>query len=267
MKTVKNILRPAGAVLFLLIFAGPILLLFLQSVSSPWRFGTLFPGDVNFSGWGHVLSDPVLQNALWVTVSIGVAVTFINLLIAIPAARVLASSEFRGKSMVDTILFMPILVPVIAVAMGLHLALIRLGLDDSWTGVVLVHLIPTVPYSIRIFRAGYERLGKMWVEQGRTLGSGTWQTFRLIELPQLASSLRAAVFLTLVISLSQYVLTVIIGGGRVVTLPMLYYPYVSGGSDTILAAFSILFAVVPLTGVLVMEAVMRLLVPYRFYRN
>ncbi|TMW71895.1 ABC transporter permease subunit [Alteribacter natronophilus] len=259
--------RPFVFLLLTAVFIIPVLLLFLQSVSSPWRFGTLLPGDLNTGGWLHISGDPGLQHAIMVTVGLGAAVVALNLLIAVPAARFLAFREFRGKSVLDTILFMPILVPVIAIAMGLHLVFIRIGIADSFTGVLIVHLIPTVPYAIRIFRAGFERIGTKWEEQCRTLGSGRWQTFWHAELPRLAPSLRAAVFLTMVISLSQYVLTVIIGGGRVVTLPLLYYPYAAGGNDTITAAFSILFAAVPVTMVLVIEILLRTVLPYPLKRS
>ncbi|MBM7096499.1 ABC transporter permease subunit [Bacillus sp. H-16] len=262
MITVKKGVAALGLILSLIVFVIPVILLFLQSISTPWRFGMLFPDEFTLRGWNQVLSDPALLHSLLVTVGIGSAVIVLNLLIAIPAAKALASKDFRGKGVVDTLLFLPILIPVLAIAIGLHFAMIRFGLADSWTGVVLVHLIPTVPYSIRIFRSAFERTGARWEDQGRVLGSTDWQIFLHIQLPQFTSSIRAAVFLTMVISLSQYVLTVIIGGGRIVTLPMLYYPYVSSGNDTVLAAFSLLFAAVPVIVAGIVELLIRLLSPY-----
>ncbi|WP_026690613.1 ABC transporter permease [Alteribacter aurantiacus] len=262
-KTVKVL----WVTIFVGLFVAPVILLLLQSVSTPWRFGMILPRDFTLSGWIYVLSDQTLMRALLVTVGIGAVVVVLNVVIAIPAAKGLASRNFKGKSIIDTFLFLPILVPVLGIAMGLHFTMIRLGLADSFTGVVVVHLIPTVPYSIRIFRAAFERMGSRWEEQGKVLGSSPWQVFWHIQLPQLSSSVRAAVFLTMVISLSQYVLTVIIGGGRVVTLPMLYYPFVSSGNDTVLAAFSLLFALVPIVLAIGVELSLRLLSPYRAHWN
>lgn len=243
--------------IFILSFFFPIVFLALKSVAVSWSWGEPLPSDFSFRGWAVVLDDPNIVSAISVTFKIAIAVILINLLIAIPAGRVLAFYSFKGKGLIETVLFLPIIIPSLAVAMGIHLTMIKLGFADQWLGVVLVHLIPTVPYSIRILRSGFERVGMKWEEQSVTLGGTPLRTFWSVIFPLLLPSLRATIYLTFVISLSQYVLTALIGGGNVVTLAMLYYPYFSSVDDLVIASFSFLFALMPLLFIAIVELMIR----------
>ncbi|MFB5663976.1 ABC transporter permease [Alteribacillus sp. HJP-4] len=243
--------------LLLLLFAGPLFLLILQSFSIEWNWGSIYPQKFGVSGWKTALSDPALQHSFLLTFLLTLIVVVLNLLIALPAAKALASCEFKGKTIIDTLFFLPILIPVTAISMGLHLSMIRMGLADTWYGVTLVHLIPTLPYTIRVLRSGFERIGVRTEEQGRTLGGGALQNFWYLQWPRLLPSLRAAIFLTVVISVSQYVLTVIIGGGAVPALALIYFPYTSSANASAVSAFSLLFALLPALLMLTLEILLR----------
>ncbi|WP_018924628.1 ABC transporter permease [Salsuginibacillus kocurii] len=244
-------------------FVIPVLLLFLQSIAGEWRFPHLLPSSFSYYGWESIFQDASLVSALWTTWSLTLTVILLNLLLAFPAAKQLAFSSFRGKEMIETVLFLPIFIPALALAMGLHLTLLRIGLASTFWGVVLIHMLPTLPYTIRIVRAGFERLGSQQESQAQTLGASQVHVFFHITLPQLLPSVRAAIFLVTVISLSQYALTTMIGGGEVVTLALLYFPFAESASTQVMAAFSILFALLPLTFLFLIEGLIRLCLPYR----
>ena len=61
--------------------------------------------------------------------------------------------RFRGKRFVELILLAPVIVPAIAVSMGIQVMFIRYGLADTIPGVVLVHVIPTIPYVVLVMGA------------------------------------------------------------------------------------------------------------------
>lgn len=74
------------------------------------------------------------------------------------------------------------------------------------------------------------------------LGAGRLKRFRYIVLPHLMPGIIAGVGLSMLVSLSQYLITFLIGGGRVVTIPILLFPFASSGDPTIAAAYTIVFA-------------------------
>jgi putative spermidine/putrescine transport system permease protein len=245
----------------LLIFLTPILILIMSSFAFSWRWPDLLPQSYSLRAWQVLLREPNMLPAMWMTMLIGGMVVLLNLLLALPAAKALAHYEFKGKSIIEGLLLLPILVPALAVAMGIHLSMIRLGWANIWWGVVLVHLIPTLPYSLRILRSGFDRLGTRWTDQARSLGVSPWRVFWTISVPFLLPSIRSMIILTFVISLSQYVLTFLIGGGSVVTLPLIYYPFLSSMDTAAMASFSLVFAMMPIVFLIITEAIIRLLIP------
>ncbi|WP_223701641.1 ABC transporter permease [Sutcliffiella deserti] len=249
--------------LWALFFLTPVLLLLINSFAYNWRWGEVLPPGLSLRGWSVLLGEPQLIRAVLTSFVIGIFVILLNFVIALPAARKLAFHSFKGKAWLETILILPILIPSLAVVMGIHIAMIRIGLSDTILGVILIHLIPTVPYSIKIFRAGFERLGGDLENQVVTLGGNKAYAFYSVYLPQMINSFRSAVFLIFVISLSQFALTAIIGGGNVLTLALLYFPYLSSVDTSVIASFSLLFALLPIMVVILFESMLYLINPYK----
>ncbi|UJF16640.1 ABC transporter permease subunit [Jeotgalibaca sp. MA1X17-3] len=186
---------------------------------------------------------------------------FLNLVMGIPAANALAFYEFKWKSAIDILLLSPLFIPVLAVAMGINMTFIRLGIANHWLGVVLIHTILTLPYTIRILRAGFERLGKRQGELAASLGAKSFRAFYFIYFPQLLPSIRSIIFIVTVVSLSQYFVTALIGGGTVLTLPFLYFPFFQSPDQSIIASFSLLFAMIPIGIWATIELLLRILLP------
>ncbi|MFG6150444.1 ABC transporter permease [Halobacillus sp. B23F22_1] len=244
-----------------LLFVSPVFVLLLQSITTPWRLQTTQEINVQFEGFALLLSDPNLWTATITSILIGAMVLLLNFLIGVTAGKALALYSFKGRTPLEALLLAPLLIPVLAVAMGLHLLMIKLGLADSWIGVSIVHLVPTVPYSIKIFHHAYSQLGKPMIEQALILGASEGKQFLTVELPLLKNAIRSVTFLTIVISLSQYAITAIIGGGSVVTLPMVFFPFLDTANPSIMAAFSVWFAALPLLMFILIEGLLSLL-PY-----
>ena len=151
----------------------------------------------------------------------------------------------------------PIIVPTVSVAMGIHVVFMKLGLANTFMGVVLVHLIPCIPYSIRILTNVFEIIGDSMEMQARVLGASPLQTFVRITLPLIAPGLLSAASLVFIVSFSQYFLTFLIGGGRIVTLSMLMFPYIQSGDRMMASAYSVIFILTTLVVLLVIEKVVK----------
>lgn len=252
-------MKKAMIICLVVLFAIPLIPLFFQAVSFGWRWPHILPENYQIEALKTVMKDPKLVEALLMTVWIGIIVLLINLAVGIPAGKVLAFHSFKMKSTIELLLIGPILIPALAIAMGLHITFLKLGWANHWWGVALVHLVPTLPYTIRIFKSGYERLGSKLIEQALLLGVSKRKIFWTLELPLLLPTFRMAVVLILLISFSQYALTAIIGGGSVVTLALIYYPYFHSSNPTMIASFSLVFIVLPIIFLMVFEAAIRIM--------
>lgn len=219
----------------------PVLPLGLWSFAYHWRWPDLLPTAWTLRGWRYLASPSSgLGEAVGSSVTIAALVTALALVIGIPSGKALGRYQFRGKRLAELLFYLPILVPGSAAAMGLHPWFVRLGLTDTVAGVALVHLLPSLPYMIRCAASGYGAMEPRMEEQARTLGATPWQVLWLVVRPALSPAIAAGAGLVFVISLSQYLLTLLIGGGRVITLPVLLLPFVSGGDRAIGAALSLI---------------------------
>jgi putative spermidine/putrescine transport system permease protein len=220
----------------------PILLLVIGSFAQQWFWPDLLPRAWSPRAWLYLASpasaiSPAVTTSIW----IAVLVTLISVGIALPAARVLAWRDFPGKRAFFYLLLLPVLAPPLASAMGVHGLFLRLGLTETVAGVVLVHLIPAVPYTILMLTASFTRFEPEWEDQARTLGANTISVWRYVTLPAIAPGLAIAAVFAFLISWSQYLLTVLIGGGQVLTLPLVLVSFQRGGDEAVTAALALVF--------------------------
>lgn len=222
----------------------PLGILVLWSFVKIWPWPDLIPKNLGIRGFKYILS-PSNNSFRILCFSLGLSsvVTIITILISIPAAKALGVYNFKGKNVFKILVLTPIIVPPITVAMGIHIAFIKLGLANTFLGVVLVHLIPCLPYSIRILTNVFEIIGESMELQARVLGASPIQTFTHITLPLIAPGLISAGSIVFIVSFSQYFLTFLIGGGRIVTFSMLMFPYIQSGDRMMASAYSIIFLI------------------------
>ncbi len=221
----------------------PFIPLVIWSLTARWQWPDLLPQVWSLQPWRYLLAPSTgMMPALAESLLLAVVVTSIALLISLPAGQALGQREFPGKSLVELMVMLPILMPTFAVALGLHATFLRYGLADTRLGVALVHLIPTAPYMVRVLAAAYASLGIRLEEQARTLGASHWQVFTRVTLPRLLPAIAAGSVFVFLGSLGQYITTLLIGGGQVVTLPVVLYPQMTGGDRGMAAAASLILA-------------------------
>lgn len=233
----------------------PVLPLAVWSVAQGWRFPDLFPAETTTAAWVYALSPQsgVLQS-FGITTLIAAVTTLIAALIGLPAGRALGLHRFRGRNLVFLLLLAPAIVPGIAVVFGLHGILLRLGLAGTIPGVILAHLVPVLPYMTLVLAAVFSRFDPAFEQQARSLGATPWQAFRTVTLPAILPGLMTAALFSFLVSWSQYLLTLAVGGGRVQTLPLVLFSFVSAGRNDLAAAMALLYI---LPGVLILAVTAR----------
>jgi len=139
----------------------------------------------------------------------------------------------------------PVIVPGLAVALGVQIAFIRYGLADTVAGVVLVQLMPTIPYVTLAMGAAFANFDTAYEDQARVLGAGPLRTFWSVTLPAVRPGLAVAAYFAFLISWSEYILTLLVGGGTVKTLPLLLLAYIGSSDLNEAAALALVFVVPP----------------------
>lgn len=256
--TLASRLSPFQKVYLFLIagfIVGPFLPLIIQSLAFRWAWPDLLPGTWWLEqrettkiplAWDYVISP---YSRVWEatvnTVAIGAVVTVICLAICLPVARILARERFRGKSAFEFFLSLPLIVPEAAIGIALLMIFIQIGLVGSYAGIIIAHLIPTIPYMVRMLTAVYQGLGRDFEEQAMILGARPLQILWRVTLPMLLPGVVAGALFTFLVSTNIFLLTFFLGQGQIITLPTLLFSKISGGSLDASAAGITLIVTLP----------------------
>jgi putative spermidine/putrescine transport system permease protein len=221
----------------------PFLVLVLWSFSARWFYPQLWPAEWGLRAWQYVFGTAGSQIAAGLVQSVLVALVtaVISVLIGVPAGRVLGLYSFKGKDTISIILTLPVIVPPLSVAMGLQLWFLKLGLAETFGGVVLVHLTFCLPYSVFVMWGVFSNYNPDYEDQARSLGATSWKLITRVMLPLTLPGIIVAGLFSFLLSWSQYLSTLIIGGGRVTTLPILLFALMGSGDRPVAAAVSIVF--------------------------
>jgi putative spermidine/putrescine transport system permease protein len=124
---------------------------------------------------------------------------------------------------------------------------VRLGLADQSAGVALVHLVPALPYTVLAMTGAYATYDVRPEDAARTLGASRFAVLRHVTWPALAPALLTAATLAFLVSWSEYLMTVLVGGGVVTTLPLLLFSTAAGsGNQALTAVLGVIIAGVPM---------------------
>ncbi|MGB8813382.1 MAG: ABC transporter permease [Paracoccaceae bacterium] len=247
--------RGLGLTLLIIWLLAPLIPLAIWSFSAAWFFPDLLPAEWSLQGWRYAMSDASgVIDSLWLTLGIAALTSGLSALIGVPAGRALGMHQFRGKQLVELIVLAPLIVPGIAVAMGLHSVFIGLGLNNTVAGVVLVHLVPTLPYMVLMMAAVFANFDVGFEDQARSLGASPLRVFWHITLPAILPGLVVGALFAFLVSWSQYLLTLLVGGGRIVTMPLLLFNFVAAGRNDLAGAIGMIYI---LPGVIVLALTAR----------
>lgn len=214
---------------------------FLLSLIFLLPFIGIFLNSMNFKMWKYVLTSGQTYNSLLTTFLVALITMFINFIIGTPIAAFMARENFKGKIFIEFLIILPLIIPTMVSTMGLQFAFIKMNLIETILGVAIVHSVTTLPYYIQSMRAGYVTLNKDYINLGRVLGANVMQRFLKITLPIIYPSFLVGMSLVIIVSLAQYLVTFIIGGGQIMTLPILMMPYLVDGGITNGTVYSIIY--------------------------
>ena len=150
----------------------------------------------------------------------------------------------QGKAPVQALFMAPLVVPAAALAVALFLLLHTLHLTDTIAGVVIAHILATVPYTYRTLLAGLQGLDRTLDEAAQSLGASRFAAVRRVTLPQIRPALAASALFALIVSIDEFTLTFFVAGRSVETIPLAIFNNTQYGIDpTVAAASTVLIAI------------------------
>lgn len=227
-------------VAFLVLF--PVATMLVWVFTERWAWPGLIPQVFSMRAIDQITARGTELSAVFASsVGISVVVATLSVVIALMTSRAIVFYEFRGKQLIYFLTILPFMIPVTVLAMGLQVLFIKMGLNNTVTGVILIHLIASLPYAVRLLMDGTQAVGNRLEEQARVLGASAWKAFLHTTLPMLVPVMLSSFCMSYIVSFSQYFMTLLIGGGRVKTFTIVMVPYLQSGNRNIACVYSVIF--------------------------
>lgn len=224
-----------GIVLLYLIV--PTLLVIPMSFSGS-RFLSFPPETWSLRWYKAYFSSAEWRAATWVSLQAAVCTTIVATITGTLAAYGLHCSRLRITKLLSVLLVLPMIIPVILIAVGVFMLFAPMQLNSSLTGIVLSHSVLAIPLVLITVTAGLRNFDLNQEQVARSLGASRPKAFLTVTLPQIKNSVLSAALLSFVVSLDEVVVALLIAGGDVATIPRRMFLALRDEIDPTIASIS-----------------------------
>jgi len=243
-----KVLTLHGIISYFFLYA-PILLLIIFSfnnskfVSASWKGFT-------FRWYLELFSNEAIGTALKNSLIISLTSTLISVIFGTMVSLAMERYTFRGKLAFDSLLYLPVIIPDIAMAVMLLLFFVLVKMPLGRYTVIISHIAFNISFVAIVVRARLAQFDMSLEEAAQDLYANHWQTFRLVTLPLLMPGILGGALLAFTLSLDDFVITFFTSGPGATTLPLRIYSMVKLGvtpeinalsSVMLLASLSLVF--------------------------
>ncbi|WP_296488407.1 ABC transporter permease [Rhodoferax sp.] len=250
-KTGWYALRVLG-VLVLLFLLLPILVMIPLSFSDSTFLSYPIPG------WSLRWYENLFSSAEWARATrnsfiVAPLATVLATVLGTMAAVGLARVNFFGKGVLMSLLIAPMVVPVVVVAVSTYLFFARMGLNDTYLGLVLVHAALGAPFVLTTVLATLQNFNNNLIRASLSLGAGPLTTFFRVTLPIIAPGVISGALFAFATSFDEVVVTLFIAGPSQVTLPRQMFTGIRENINPTIAAVATLLIIFTTTLMLGLE--------------
>lgn len=244
----------ANTVLVLVFLYAPILLLTIYSFSAsrnPAQWG-----GFTFDWYRELAENRRVQGAIWVSLRVGLVSTVVATVLGTMAALALERFTFRGKRVFDALLYLPIIIPDVTMAVMMLLFFTQaFDVLDAWFGwrlakgvgtVVVSHIAFNIAFVSVVVRARIAGMDSTLEQAASDLYASRWKAFRFVTLPQIVPGVLGGALLALTLSLDDVVVTQFVAGPGSTTLPVYVFGLIRRGVTPLINAVSVVMLVASL---------------------
>lgn len=175
---------------------------------------------------------------------VGLGATVLATVLGTVAAVGINRADFPGKQVLLALLISPMMIPLVITALALYLFFGRIGLNDSYFGLILAHTILGVPFVLITVSATLQGFDRSLILAGASLGASPLRVFFKVIMPNIAPGVASGAMFAFATSLDEVVVVLFLAGPEHRTLPRQMFSGIREHlSPTILAAATVLIVV------------------------
>jgi len=204
------------------------------------RFLSLPYEALSLQHYARLLNTPAWTGAIGQSAGIAAASTLLAVVLGTACAIGCWRLSRRSTELVRALMLLPIIIPSIAYAIGLYRYFARLGLLDSFTGVVIAHGVTGIPYVVITVSTALAAFDPRLESAARGMGASLSQTLRWVILPRIMPGIVSGAIFAFIHSWDELVVVLFIASRRVFTLPRKIWDGINENLDPAMAAVAVL---------------------------
>ncbi|GAB4432281.1 MAG: ABC transporter permease [Chloroflexi bacterium OHK40] len=255
----------AHAVLMYLFLYVPITILVIFSFTRD-EFGVRWTG-FTFEWYTRLFANERLMGAAANTLYVAFASTLVSTILGTLLALAMERYRFRGRNATDALLYLPIVIPEIVMAVALLafsafvFDLIRLVTGESLrrnlTTVIIAHIAFSISFVVVVVRTSLKNFDRRLEEAAADLGADSWRTFWRITFPLILPGIIGGALLAFTLSLDDFIISLFLSGPGTSLLPVEVYNKVRRAVTPEINAISTLMLIFSISLVVLSQAVQR----------
>ena len=198
-----------------------------------------------------------LWEALVYSIVIAVVATVISVVIGVLGGIGLKKFQFRGKKFINLMLYVPIVVPEIVLAVAMLIIFMTIGIKLGMGTIVIGHCTFCIPYAVVTITGRISGDNDTLQEASMDLGANRIQTFWRVTIPSIMPGIMSAAFLSFTLSIDDVIMSNMLASARQSTLPVLILSVNRTGITPDINALTTLMVVIMVLGMLIMNAIQR----------
>jgi spermidine/putrescine transport system permease protein len=222
-------------------FYAPIAILVIFSFSANRNVGVW--GGFTTGWYREFAEDATVQGALWNSIQIAIVSTVISVVLGTLGALALERFRFRGRQVFDALLYLPIIVPDVTMAVMMLLFFAQaadlLGFSKGFGTIALSHIAFSISFVSVVVRARLAGMDDRLEEAALDLYASRWQAFRHVTLPLIMPGILGGALLAFTLSLDDVVITQFVTGPGWTTLPVYVFGLIRKGVTPLINAVSV----------------------------
>ena len=239
----------------LLFFYLPIAVLVLFSFNQS-KLNIVWTG-FTLDWYASLWHDTVLVRALQNSMIVAVFTTVISLVLGTAGAWLLHRYRYRAASLLETLAFLPMIVPEVILGVSLLILFVTIGVQLGYTTIVISHVTFCFPFVMASVQARLAGLDPSLEEAALDLGATPLQAFTKVLVPYLMPAIVSGGLMSFTLSLDELIVTYFTASAGTRTLPLEIFGRVKKGLDPSLNAISTVFIVVTVLALVITEVVRR----------
>ena len=216
---IRHHLLDGYAALALVYLFLPIAVVVAFSFNNPkGRFNYTWDG-FTIKNWTHPFAVPGIGSAIRLSIEIALLSSTVATILGALMALALARYPFRGRGVVNTLVFLPMATPEIVMGSSLLALFLQRNVATGFVTILIAHIMFNISYVVVTVKARLAGFDRHLEEAAMDLGANEWMTFRKVTLPLIAPGVLSAGLLAFALSIDDFVITYF-NSGSTVTFPL-----------------------------------------------